>query len=89
MEEYKLELTPEGEIMTVTEDKPESVLSEIIEALAANELNVALVQRMIALEMAYLTREMENSYEGLNSRALGERVRALRELGKQVESLRK
>lgn len=84
MEEWKLNIGPDG---FVTADKePESqLMNTIIDLLAIDNLdnlNVIKIQRLIAAEMARLTSEMGKSH--IN----GEQIRALRELGRQVNTLK-
>jgi hypothetical protein len=84
MEEWNLSIDPDGCVTAVNElESP--LMNKIIDLLAIDnldDLTVIKIQRLIAAEMARLTSEMGKSH--IN----GERIRALRELGRQVNTLK-
>ena len=94
MKEYTLNISPEGKVSTEQASSESGSMDKIIKALSSPFTNVDELQRLIAGEMARLVQEMETSSDvtimGTSYiRSLGERVKALRELGKQVATLRK
>lgn len=94
MKEYTLNISPEGKVSTEQASSESGSMGKIIKALSSPFTNVDELQRLIAGEMARLVQEMETSSDvtimGTSYiRSLGERVKALRELGKQVATLRK
>ena len=94
MKEYTLNISPEGNVTTEQASSESGSLDKIIKALTSSFVNVDEVQRLIAEEMARLAKAMETSHdvtfvETSYIRSLGERIKALRELGRQVATLRK
>jgi hypothetical protein len=86
MEEYKLSIDEDGVVHGSADSGPESLVNKIAEMLKSPDVNVAYVQRLIAMEIANLVLEMAEGC--VETRSYVDRIRALRELGRQVETLR-
>jgi hypothetical protein len=94
MEEYTIRLTEDGEVSSTpvpSDRERESKLDKIIEMINDPETPPGPIKRAIASELATVNRLMikygndVSILEGLKIKALSEQVKALRELGKEVE----
>ncbi len=94
MEEYTIRLTEDGEVSSTpvpSDRERESKLDHIIALINDPETPPGPIKRLIASEIATVNRLMikygndVSILEGLKIKALSEQVKALRELGKEVE----
>ena len=91
MKEFNLKISDNGDVATeeVASEKTNGI-AEIVKLLGDPGFNRAQVNRLIAVEIAKATLEIarlsaDAFIEAGNINALSQQVRALRELGKQVD----
>ena len=90
MEEYKMRIDQFGNVSAereVSEREKDSKLNEILEMINNPDIAPGPIKRLIAAEIASVNLRMlreDNDPLGTGAKKLGEQVKALRELGKEV-----
>jgi hypothetical protein len=93
MEEYRLKIDENGNVSSekeLSQQERESQLTKISEMIADPTIHPAEIKRIIAAEIAMVNKLMlkydtdENVLAGMRVKNLSERVKSLRELGKEV-----